>query len=176
MNETHYFVDDKQRAVSDVQLQLRLISEYDSDIPTVLVDGIYGEETRESVRIFQSKNGLAATGRMDFDTFTELQTQHSALLRQTDNIGVFPDFSGLEGNVISLGEQSEYVTMLKLMISKISERDESFSTEINDRFDAKTEEHIVRLQDIFGYESTGLVDLALWKDLFEFTTQYSSIN
>ncbi len=176
MNTDHYFIDDRQRAVSDLQLRLRLISEYDNDIPTVLVDGIYGAETREAVRIFQQKNGIPATARVNLETFTAIEEQYSLLVRQTENEGVMPDFSQLEGNVISPGERSEYVTMLKLMISKISERDESFSTEINNNFDAKTEGHIRRLQEIFGYESTGEVDLALWKDLTELTSQFNNID
>ncbi len=176
MNKAYYFMDDKQQAVSELQFKLRFISQYDTDIPTVLVDGIYGAETREAVRIFQAKNGLSPTGRVNFDTFTEINLQHEFFVKQNDNSGVLPDFSELEGNVISPGERSEYVTMLKLMISKISERDERFSTEIDNYFNERTENHIKDLQEIFGHEVNGLVDLALWKDLTELTSQYNSIN
>ncbi len=176
MTSNYYFIDDKQSAISELQTKLRMISEYDSDIPTVLVDGIYGSETREAVRIFQQKNGFAPTSQVNFETFTEIDSQYSALIRQTENEGSLPDFSKLEGNAISPGERSEYVIALKTMISKISERDESFATEIDNVFDAKTEDNIRRLQEIFGHEVNGTVDLALWKDISEFISQYNNID
>ncbi len=167
MNKDFYYMDDKSRAVSELQAKLRVISEYDSDIPTVIADGIYGEETGEAVRAFQRKNALTPSGRVDYATFTELEAQHAEIVYMTDNEGVALDFSKLEGNVISPGERSEYVLMLKLMLSKLSERDERFATELDNYFDERTEQSVRLLQEIFGYEQNGKVDLALYKSLAE---------
>ncbi len=173
MNNDFYYMDDKSRAVSDLQTKLRVLSEYDSDIPTVLTDGVYGEETRAAVRAFQRKNGMTPSGRVDYNTFSEIESQHAEIIYMTDNDGINIDFSTLEGNVISPGERSEYVYALKLMLSRLSERDERFATEIDNFFDERTERNIRLLQEIFGIESDGSVDLALYKILSELLTSGS---
>ncbi len=165
MINTQYYVTDKARAVYDLQLMLRAISEYDENIPTVLTDGIYGDETRISVTAFQSQNGLPPTGSIDFNTHRAIVDIYSQLLLETDNSGVQIDFSALADNQISSKERSEYVIALKLLLSKLSVNDSRFETEIDAFYDDATAEKVLLLQEIFGHEQTGAVDLKFWKAL-----------
>ncbi|MBQ5905246.1 MAG: peptidoglycan-binding protein, partial [Clostridia bacterium] len=49
---------DKQMAISELQQALRDIAKTDSDILSVIPDGIFAEETEEAVKSFQRKYGF----------------------------------------------------------------------------------------------------------------------
>ncbi|MDD6212187.1 MAG: peptidoglycan-binding protein [Clostridiales bacterium] len=58
--------------VYQLQEQLNTIAANYPAIPTVAVDGIYGEGTQEAVRTFQSVFGLPATGITDYNTWFKI--------------------------------------------------------------------------------------------------------
>ena len=62
--------------VRSLQTMLRAISEYNGSIPTVIPDGIYGNETRDSVIIFQRNNNIPPTGIVDQLTWDEISKQY----------------------------------------------------------------------------------------------------
>ena len=59
--------------VSQMQEQLNTIAEAYPALPTVTVDGIFGEGTQNAVREFQRIFGLPATGIVDYPTWYEIQ-------------------------------------------------------------------------------------------------------
>jgi hypothetical protein len=59
--------------VLQMQEQLNTISEVYTSIPSVTADGIYGESTKEAVRVFQSVFGLPQTGIVDYKTWYKIQ-------------------------------------------------------------------------------------------------------
>ena len=59
--------------VRQIQEQLNGISEAYPAIPSVNPDGIYGEETKEAVREFQSVFGLPEIGVVDYPTWYKIQ-------------------------------------------------------------------------------------------------------
>lgn len=69
-------------AVRQIQEQLNVISEVYTAIPEIdLVDGIYGEETQNSVREFQSVFGLTENGIVDYRTWYRIQEIYVAVTR-----------------------------------------------------------------------------------------------
>lgn len=67
-----YRIDRKEEATAEVQRYLRAISYAQKEVPHVGIDGIYGEETREAVRAFQTLFALPRTGIVDQETFYAL--------------------------------------------------------------------------------------------------------
>lgn len=68
--------------VRQIQEQLNVISEVYSAIPEIdLVDGIYGEETQDSVRKFQSVFGLPQTGIVNYRTWYKIQEIYVGVTR-----------------------------------------------------------------------------------------------
>lgn len=67
--------------VLQIQMQLNAISEVYSAIPTVTADGIYGERTKEAVRVFQSVFGLPQTGIVDYKTWYKIQEIYVGVTR-----------------------------------------------------------------------------------------------
>ena len=67
--------------VTQLQEQLNTIAATYSAIPTVAVDGIYGESTANAVRTFQSIFGLPQTGITDYATWFKVQEIYVGVTR-----------------------------------------------------------------------------------------------
>lgn len=67
--------------VRQVQEQLQRISQTYTSIPSITPDGIYGEQTQNAVRRFQSVFGLPVTGIIDYRTWFEISAIYVALTR-----------------------------------------------------------------------------------------------
>ena len=67
--------------VSQIQEQLNTIAGAYPAIPRVTVDGIYGNATRDAVRIFQGIFGLSQTGIVDYPTWYKIQEIYVAVSR-----------------------------------------------------------------------------------------------
>ena len=62
----------KGRYVSDLQQYLNIAASKNNNIPTVKVDGIFGEKTQEAVLIFQKEYGLNTDGVVGVITWDTL--------------------------------------------------------------------------------------------------------
>ena len=67
--------------VRTIQEQLNTIASVYSAIPSLVPDGIYGENTQASVRQFQSIFGLPQTGIVDFATWYRISAIYVAVTR-----------------------------------------------------------------------------------------------
>ena len=67
--------------VSQIQEQLNTIAGAYPAVPTVTVDGIYGDETKNAVRVFQGIFGLGQTGIVDYLTWYKIQEIYVAVSR-----------------------------------------------------------------------------------------------
>ena len=69
--------------VEQVQFWLSTLAQYESSIPSVTVDGVYGSGTAAAVRAFQRLYGLTVDGIVGRTTWTELYDQFRSI--QSDN-------------------------------------------------------------------------------------------
>lgn len=67
--------------VTQIQEQLNVIADAYPALPKVMVDGIYGKETQNAVRIFQGIFGLGETGIVDYPTWYKIQEIYVAVSR-----------------------------------------------------------------------------------------------
>ncbi len=67
--------------VTQIQEQLNAIADAYPALPKVTVDGIYGKETQNAVRIFQGIFGLGETGIVDYLTWYKIQEIYVAVSR-----------------------------------------------------------------------------------------------
>ena len=75
-------IGSRGEAVRQIQEQLNVISDVYSAIPEIdLVDGIYGEETQDAVRQFQSVFGLPQTGIVNYRTWYKIQEIYVGVTR-----------------------------------------------------------------------------------------------
>ena len=67
--------------VEQMQEQLNAISNNYPLIPRIAVDGIYGEETQNAVKVFQKIFGLPVTGIVDYRTWYKIQEIYVGVTR-----------------------------------------------------------------------------------------------
>ena len=71
----------KGNKVSQIQEQLNTIAGAYPAVPTVTVDGIYGDATKNAVWVFQGIFGLGQTGIVDYPTWYKIQEIYVAVSR-----------------------------------------------------------------------------------------------
>ncbi|MEE1139390.1 MAG: peptidoglycan-binding domain-containing protein, partial [Acutalibacteraceae bacterium] len=82
-------MNEKMTAIKELQQMLRDIAKTDSDIISVIPDGIFGEETEDSVKSFQRKKGQTDTGVVDYELWQAIAAEHKkALFELSDPIRI----------------------------------------------------------------------------------------
>ena len=157
--------EQKRRDISEVQTFLRSISYYNQNIPRIIPDGIYGDETAEAVKAFQREYGLPVTGEVDFETW---QTMYRVFLvaeaYYAELVKIAP-FSERD-LVLETGNKGYLIYLLQAMLNTISEfYDNIIPPEMNGVYDEKTAASIRQVQHITGMKPDGKTDRLTWNAL-----------
>ncbi len=157
-----YHIKDKKAAIREVQRYLQLISQNESMLPHITVDGFYSDETMIAVTEFQRKRNLASTGKVDKETFDMLFAEYS-VLNTTDKYG-YKFISGYDGGY-RIGSSGTDVRIINLLLSELSKYYDSVIPVSGDFFNRETEQSVRAMQSIFGSEPNGVADENFVSDL-----------
>ena len=156
--------DIRRIAVRSIQERLLALSRIDPDIPRVNPDSIYGPQTAASVKAFQIKYRLPASGKVDFDSWKALETIYNDsvyLLQKPDSADYF--FLPLSGDSLSEGEISDTAAALQIMLNTISEDFNSIpALTYTGQYDPATSGAVREFQNATGLPVNGIVDKATW--------------
>jgi peptidoglycan hydrolase-like protein with peptidoglycan-binding domain len=164
----------EQQATENIQRYLRQLSFFDSDIPSLAIDGIFEQATRDSLTAFQRKYGLPPSGVADRLTFDTLYQEYLASLEKNAlplPMDIFPFLP--VGYEIGIGERGFSVYAIRYMLNEINTRNygqEPIDVAISDIYDQTTMDNIKKFQERNGlYQSNGSVsgktDIATWNKL-----------
>lgn len=151
--------------VRSLQTMLRVISEDDPTLPTVIPDGIYGQETITAVTAFQRRNSLPITGITDQLTWESIvKAYDTAFTRiyKAQPIEIIMD----PGKVFRRGERSPYLYLLQSMLIYLSKyHPDILEPPHNGVLDSPTSEALAGFQLLAGLPPTGELDKITWKYL-----------
>ena len=155
-----YDINDKRAAVFEIQRYLWYIARSKGEIPCVVPDGIYSEETKACVMQFQAENGLEPTGKVDNTTFDLLYNEYLLSLEIAENcLLLSPD--KLDGESIAIGEASERVCIIQAVLNTLRVIYENIPIlETNGVFTADTERAVMMIQEAHGLNKNGIIDKA----------------
>ena len=157
-----YPLYDKNSAIKEVQKFLHVISDrINSDIPRVSIDGVYGVETENSVKAFQSLYGLTVSGKVDLETFIELYALYTLA---TDDFYI--DDHIIKDDIFPLkyGDQHDDIITLHLYLNELNKRYPYIGkVEKSNYYSRNTEMIISDLERLFKYPVTGEVSKFLFK-------------
>ena len=157
-----YELSDERAAITEVQKFLHVISDdTNGKIPRVAIDGIYGAETRDAVRIFQLEYNLNSTGEVDKETFDLLYALYIASIEERE----FSDYIITdEGFPLKVGMQNNDVLLLHLLIEELSKTYSDIDpVKKTTYFSESTENAVKNLQRIFRTTENGEVDFLLYQ-------------
>ncbi len=149
-------------AVEQVQFWLNTLAQYDSAIPSVTVDGVFGSGTAAAVRAFQRQNGLTVDGVVGPATWTELYDEFRSIQSDNGTPNAYP------GIVLRQGSSGQNVRLVQFWL-KIARTVYSSlnNVTVDGVFGSATAAAVRRFQSYFGLTSDGVVGRTTWNKLYE---------
>lgn len=149
--------------VRNIQYLLAYLAQFYDSIPSINIDGIYGEETERAVRAFQSLFELEVTGEVDLLTWDALYRTYQGFISTIPFKYVDGRLYPYPGVPLRLGSESEVVRLLQEYLSFISQ----YYPEIPDvsptgYFGSRTQQSVIALQRLEGLTPNGTVGAATW--------------
>ena len=151
-----------------LQTYLRQLSYHDSDIPPVVIDGIFDSKTRDALRIFQRKNNLTPTGKADITTFDLLYQKYLDSLSKfglPEPLSIFPVRP--DGFYFGLGAEGFPVGVIQYILRELSGIYDIGGVEVSGNYDDLTSRAVALFQEKNRLFPTGRVDKSTWNLLAE---------
>ena len=148
--------------VEQVQFWLSTLAQYESSIPSVTVDGVYGSGTTAAVRAFQRLYGLTVDGIVGLTTWTELYDQFRSIQSDNGTPNAYP------GTALRQGSSGQNVRLVQFWL-KIARTVYSSlnNVTVDGIFGSSTTAAVRRFQTYFGLTSDGVVGRTTWNKLYE---------
>ncbi|MBQ8397355.1 MAG: peptidoglycan-binding protein [Clostridia bacterium] len=156
-------------AVRNLQRYLRQLAENDTRFILVPIDGVYESATRAAVENFQRLSQLPVTGTVDSVTWAAVYRAYLVSRARTDPpLGITPFPRQPEDYTIGVGEVSDLVAILHLMLSALSlTYDELANIPEGKLYTDRTEHAVRQIQGRHALPPTGRVDRVTWNALAE---------
>lgn len=144
--------------VRELQHYLRTLSLTDDRYPLIAVDGIFGKETTEAVKVFREINGFPPAGEVDRAVWERLLREYQeTLLLVTDAAPMaafpFPTF------VLNEGDRLPFVYVLQVVLNGVSSLPPLPITGV---YDKATVERVITLKRLAEYPPTPTLDRLFW--------------
>ena len=149
-------------AVEQLQFWLNTLAQYESAIPSVTVDGVFGSGTANAVRAFQRKYGLTVDGVVGRTTWTEVYDQFRSIQSDNGTPNAYP------GTALRQGSSGQNVRLVQFWL-KIARTVYSSlnNVTVDGIFGSSTAAAVRRFQTYFGLTSDGVVGRTTWNKLYE---------
>ncbi len=163
--------------VTRIQFILNRVSQNYPAIPRIdPIDGIFGQQTEQAVRAFQSIFNLTVDGIVGRATWYEMARLYVALNRLAELYSEGQQITQLNWeypDILQEGSTGEKVRQLQYMLSMLSQFiPEIPDTEITGNFDNSTRQAVLAFQRWTGLNETGLVGDVTWNRLY---TEYEAV-
>ncbi len=168
-----YKEGDTGDGVRIIQYWLGWASAFYQTVPYVVIDGVFGQSTENSVIQFQKQVGLPQTGMVDFETWDELYRVYIGILEDEQ---IFLDADVNERFIpMKLGDSNENVRNLQQKMNELK----NFYPEIpsvteTGTFGQRTRMGIQAIQRRAGLPVTGAVDYNTWLAVLEAERNHES--
>ena len=149
-------------AVERVQFWLNTIAQYDDNIPTLTVDGIFGTGTTAAVRAFQRRHGLTVDGVVGKTTWDAIYREYRSIQSDNGTPNAYP------GTPLRPGDRGQNVRLVQFWL-KIARSGYSALNDVgvDGIFGPSTTAAVKKFQSYFGLASDGIVGRATWSKLYE---------
>ncbi len=157
--------------VRTLQYYLAILGYFNSDLPVIAVDGIFGQETYDAVLTFQKQYGLPIDGIVGRSTWNALQNAYDGVLATLP-----PKFKNYEkliypGYFITTGASGNVVRQLQNFLRVIGQNNSSVPViTVDGQYGNSTKAAVQAVQRLNGLEPSGQVGPVTWNaivDLYE---------
>ncbi len=161
-----------------LQYFINLLSSFYASIPSVVIDGYFGPETRTAILEFQQTMGLPMTGLVDRTTWDILfrsvlgivTTIPPSILSVPPSLLDIMYYPGIDYER-GMGTEQPGVFVIQELLAYISSQISDITyvpyNLIDGVFGPITESAVITFQEYFGLEPNGIVDETTWNKLVE---------
>lgn len=158
-----YSNQQKRQHIMELQKYLHAISLMNRKIPTIIPNGIYGEETASAVKAFQLEYNLPETGKTDSATWNKIVSVYKGLFKM--NPEPYPAFPS-EKFVCEKGAEGKLVYIIQAMLYGMGQSYDNFPTiNVCGHFNEETINAVIKFQKICAIPQSGKVDCTTWNML-----------
>jgi peptidoglycan hydrolase-like protein with peptidoglycan-binding domain len=151
--------------IRSLQTMLRVIAEQDSALPSLIPDGIYGNNTVRSVSAFQRRSGLPITGITDQSTWDAVVAAYELALTELDRAEPIQTLLN-PSQIIRQGEFHPNVYLAQSMLTVLSGIYRSIpEPAITGTLDLPTITALSAFQELSLLRVTGELDKHTWRHL-----------
>ncbi|MBR7032086.1 MAG: peptidoglycan-binding protein [Clostridia bacterium] len=149
--------------VRELQYLLSYIAEFDESIPKMIVDGIFGERTRDAVASFQAAWDLPVTGEVDEATSDALFSVYRGILMALPEEFLDAARAEYPGAPLSEGYRGDAASTVQEFLNFIAEDTPSIRRlAVDGDYGPQTAESVRAFQRAYGLPVTGVTDAATW--------------
>ena len=164
--ETSLEQGDTGRQVAIVQYYINYLSGYYDTIPSVDIDGIFGESTRNAVLAVQETFGLTQDGVIGRQTWNAIANAYNGIIRRIPVAFVEGNVVPYQGVVLRQGAESETVRILQEYLNFISDYiPEIPAVSPTGYFGPRTQQSVEAFQRLYGLPVTGYVEAVTWSEI-----------
>ena len=162
--------------VSYIQSMLRLIAHHRNEILSIIPDGLFGQNTKNSVASFQKFYGMYITGEVDNDTWNKIVGIFEEVEKEK-NLNVFMQVFNEMRKPIRLGEHSADIYVIQAMITALSEKfDNIHALFVTGTYDKATADAVRKIQILSGITPNNLIDAEFVNALTQLYNAYVTRN
>ena len=159
--------------VRNLQYFLTYLSRFYSSISPTVIDGIFGNETRESVLSAQNTFGLLQDGVVGEVTWNSIYNAYRGIVDTIPLNYIKGNVLPFPGIILRIGSDNDAVLLLQQYINVIADvYPEVNSVELTGYFGAQTDRAVKAIQNLSGLEANGVVGAITWDAV---TSLYSDI-
>lgn len=160
-------------SVSNLQYFLSYLSQFYSSITPIAIDGIFGNETRQSVISAQNTFGLLEDGVVGEITWNAIYNAYRGIVNEIPLHYIEGNVLPYPGVLLRIGSDNDSVLLLQQYINVIAEvYPEVNSVDLTGYFGTQTDRAVKSIQSLSGLEPNGLVGAITWDAI---TSLYSDI-
>ena len=151
------------RSVTSLQTMLRVIARQDPACPSVVPDGIYGQQTAKAVTVQQKRAGLPQTGITDFATWQAICSAYRAAAVELEPAAPLDLVMGPNQAIVQ-GSDNLHVLLIQAMLHTLREVYPNLEDcDLTGVCDGPTVRAVKSLQHCCGMPESGILDKRLWQ-------------
>ncbi len=149
--------------VSNLQYFLLYLSRFYSSITPLIIDGIFGNETRQSVISAQNTFGLTEDGVVGESTWNAIYNAYRGIVDTIPLNYVEGNILPFPGVLLRIGSDNDSVLLLQQYINVIAEvYPEVNSVDLTGYFGTQTDRAVKAIQSLSSLEPNGIVGAVTW--------------
>ncbi len=147
-----------------LQYYLRVIAQYNNQIPVISVNGVYDDATERAVRAYQQANGLGVDGVVARQTWNSVYNTYRGIIAASPTAeNQLPRYPG---GVLRFGATGANVVTVQQWLNRLSQTYADIPAVSEDgEFGVETDRAVRAFQQRFGITPNGVVGAVTWDAL-----------